>query len=109
MQPLYFVSKYVFFVQDPSCDFLEPETAIKVFRKGGMSKQAYQLAQKHKLYGSALQILLEDVRDPCKEDLFLILEKVIHEDNAETVLRRHGSDLVQCLCHNENSKVSGKL
>lgn len=39
-----------------------------------MSKQAYQLAKQHNLYGSALQILLEDVRDPCKEDLYEVLE-----------------------------------
>jgi len=82
-------------MQDPSCDFLEPETAIQVFRKGGMSKQAYQLAQKHELYGSALQILLEDVRDPCKEDLYEILEKVVQDEKAEEILKRFGSSLVQ--------------
>lgn len=89
----------IFKFQDPSCNFLDPETAIKVFRKGGMSKQAYQLANKHELYGCALQILLEDVRDPCKEDLYSILEKIVHCDKAEEILRRYGSSLVQLVSH----------
>lgn len=94
------------YVGDPSCDFLEPETAIKVFRRGGMSKHAYQLAQKHELYGSALQILLEDVRDPSKDDLYNTLEKAIHGDDAETVLRRYGHALVTVLCQ-EDTKSTG--
>ncbi|ODN06411.1 Vacuolar protein sorting-associated protein 11 [Orchesella cincta] len=83
------------YMKDPSCNFLDPETAIKVFRKGGMYKQAYQLANKHELYGCALQILIDDVRDPCKEDLYNILEKVLQTDKAEEILRKYGSSLVQ--------------
>lgn len=64
-----------------------------------MSKQAYQLANKHELYGCALQILLEDVRDPCKEDLYSILEKIVQCDKAEEILRRYGSSLVQLVSH----------
>lgn len=64
-----------------------------------MSKQAYQLAKKHQLYGSALQILLEDVRDPCKEDLYEILENVVQDEKAEEILRRFGSTLVQLVGH----------
>lgn len=60
-----------------------------------MSKQAYQLANKHELYGCALQILLDDVRDPCKEDLYNILEKIVKSDRAEEILRKYGSSLVQ--------------
>lgn len=92
--------------QDPSCDFLEPETAIKVLRRGGMSKQAYQLAQKHELYGSALQILLEDVRDPCKDDLYNILEKVIQDEHVDNILKRFGHPLVQLVCQTD-SKSQG--
>jgi hypothetical protein len=60
-----------------------------------MSKQAYHLAKKHNLYGSALQILLEDVRDPSKDDLYEILEKVVLDEKAEEILRRFGCTLVQ--------------
>jgi hypothetical protein len=73
-----------------------------------MSKQAYQLAQKHQLYGSALQILLEDVRDPCKEDLYEILEKVVQDERAEEILRRFGSTLVQ-LVGQTDPKATGKV
>ena len=66
-----------------------------------MSKQAYQLAQKHELYGSALQILLEDVRDPCKDDLYNVLEKAIQDENAETILRKFGHSLVQLVCQTD--------
>jgi hypothetical protein len=72
-----------------------------------MSKQAYQLAQKHELYGSALQILLEDVRDPCKEDLYNILEKTIRGENAEVILKRYGHALVQ-LVSQADPKSNGK-
>ncbi|CAL8099347.1 unnamed protein product [Orchesella dallaii] len=87
------------YMKDPSCNFLDPETAIKVFRKGGMYKQAYQLANKHELYGCALQILIDDVRDPCKEDLYSILEKVLQTEKAEEILRKYGSSLVQLVSH----------
>lgn len=115
-------------LQDPSCDFLEPETAIQVFRKGGMNKQAYQLAKKHHLYGNALQILLEDVRDPAKDDLFEILENgtfltttcsairyihwliswcpVVQDEKAEAILRRYGCTLVQ-LVSQTDPKATG--
>ncbi|CAG7816852.1 unnamed protein product [Allacma fusca] len=84
------------YVQDPSCHFLEPETAIQVFRRGGMSKQAYKLAEKHHLYGSALQILLEDIKDPSREEVYNILEKIVLDQNAdaEAILKRFGNSLV---------------
>jgi len=64
-----------------------------------MYKQAYQLANKHELYGCALQILIDDVRDPCKEDLYSILEKVLQTEKAEEILRKYGSSLVQLVSH----------
>lgn len=85
------------YMKDPSCHFLDPETAIKVFRKGGMSKQAYQLANKHEMYGFALQILLEDIKEPNKEDLYNTLEKIVQTENADDILRKHGSSVLQIL------------